>query len=226
MVNYKDYELKTTSHKPEAIEWTNIMSYNAPDDNAPRVLLVGDSIVSGYHGIVRDITGNTLNLTHWSSSKSVGSSDYLRLLDYALDCQRFDAVLFNNGLHCLADDVDDYAAHYAAAVDFICAKLPDAKLLLVTSTDVADQRNDTVIKLNREVEKISSKKGLPLLDLYALSSTFPSDYHGDEFHFRQDGKELLAKKVATAVLELMEMDFGGNGVIQRPSETGPDGKID
>ena len=120
-MNYSDYQLSSSSRKPEAIEWTETRHYNAPDQKNPRVLLVGDSICNGYQGGVRDRLKDCVNISYWISSKCVTDQNYLRELNYMLECYPYELILFNNGCHSLMTDKKEWAEAYDKVLRFIQA---------------------------------------------------------------------------------------------------------
>ena len=122
MTDYRDFQPTETSRTRENVEWSITYTYNARDTGVPRVLLIGDSICSGYQAKVRDKLAEHANITFWASSKCVTDPDYFRELDFILGAYRYDLICFNTGLHSLTTARGEWEAAYRSAVRFIRAK--------------------------------------------------------------------------------------------------------
>ncbi len=203
-VSWKDFTPAATSRVREQIEWSITYAYNATDTALPRVLLIGDSICKAYEGCVRDLLEGKMNVSFWASSKCVTDPDYFRELDFILDARKYDTVTFNNGLHSLFTDKNEWERAYASAVDFISAKLPEATLSLVLSTPLADGKlTEISAALNETVRKIAAAKGLPVIDLFSPMDRLDRDkYWTDPFHFRPEAVKMQAEIIASRVTAL------------------------
>ena len=203
---YKQFQPKESSHVPEGIEWSTTYAFNAPDNEKPRLLLIGDSIVNGYSGAVRDRLGDRMNLTFWASSKCITSPDYFPQLDLILSANRNSVISFNNGLHSLSTDLAEWENAYRSAVKFIRAKCPDAKLFLTLSTPLKDPNLTEKSKaLNTIVEKIAAEEQLPTIDLFALMDPLDrEEFWSDTFHFKGPGIDRQAEKIVETVLKTIE----------------------
>ena len=202
MIKWQDYAPASTSRVREGIEWSITYAYDTTKTELPRVLLIGDSICNGYNGKVRGMLEGRVNVSFWASSKCVTDPDYFRELDFMLDAYPYDAVCFNNGLHSLSTDRAEWDAAYESAVDFIRAKLPDAKISLTLSTPLKDA-NLTAISasLNETVVRLAEEKGLPVIDLFAaMDGLDREEFWSDTYHFRAPAIEMQAKVISEHVL--------------------------
>ncbi len=208
MIKWQDFAPATTSRVRENIEWSITYSYNATETGKPRVLLIGDSICNGYNGKVREKLEGRVNVSFWASSKCVTDPDYFRELDFMLDAYPYDAVCFNNGLHSLSTDRAEWDAAYAAAVDFIRAKLPETKLSLTLSTPLKDAKLTAVsASLNETVLRLAEEKNLPVIDLFAaMDGLDREEYWSDTYHFRAPAIDMQAKVIADHVLAQLGLD--------------------
>ena len=193
------------SRKREGIEWSITYAYDALDESRPRVLLIGDSICNGYNGAVRDKLAGRVNVSFWASSKCVTDPDYFRELDFMLDARPYAAVCFNNGLHSLSTDREEWDAAYAAAAAFIRAKLPETKLALTLSTPLKDPALTAVsASLNETVRRIAAEEGLRVIDLFSAMEPLDRDtFWSDTYHFRPEAIEKQARIIADSVLEML-----------------------
>lgn len=201
-MKWQDYAPVSTSRVREATEWSITYSYNATETGMPRVLLIGDSIVGGYNGKVRELLDGKVNVSFWASSKCVTDPDYFRELDFMLDAYPYDAVCFNNGLHSLSTDRAEWDAAYKSAVAFIGAKLPDAKVSLTLSTPLKDAKLTAIsASLNETVVRLADEKNLPVIDLFAaMDGLDREEYWSDTYHFRAPAVEIQAKLISGHVL--------------------------
>lgn len=153
-IDYRDYQLKESHRILENIEWSEHRSYNTKDTKSPRILLIGDSICSGYQNRVRDNLQDRANITYWISSKCVTDPSYLRELDMVLDYQPYTMITFNNGLHSLWGDRKEWKDAYDGVIRFIMAKCPNVKLTIVSSTPLKDPKRTAI---SRELAGISKE---------------------------------------------------------------------
>ena len=226
-VNYKDFIPGITGRLREAIEWSAIRNYNATDMENPRVLLIGDSICNGYHGDVREILGDKVNVSLWSTSKCVTDKDYLRELDFILDSYPFSMIAFNNGLHSWTTPDAEWEKFYRSAIRFIRAKCPDAKLSIVFATPLKDPaRTERAKLLNGIAARIAQDENLPVVDLFALMD--PEDretFWADTYHFRPEGIALQAKLLSEHILSRLDLRNVQGTLCQESTETGPSGAL-
>lgn len=207
-MKWQDFAPASTSRVREGIEWSITYSYNATEKGKPRVLLIGDSICNGYNGRVRDMLAGRVNVSFWASSKCVTDPDYFRELDFMLDAYPYDAVCFNNGLHSLLTDRAEWDAAYAAAADFIRAKLPETKLSLTLSTPLKDAKLTAVsASLNETVLRLAEEKNLPVIDLFAaMDGLDREEYWSDTYHFRAPAIDMQAKVISDHVLAQLGLE--------------------
>jgi len=226
-IDYRNYELSSTGRVREAIEWTQTYAYNATDLTSPRVLLIGDSICNGYHAKVREKLGDKVNVTFWATSKCVTDPDYLRELDFILDCRPYSIVTFNNGLHSLTSDRAEWTAAYRNAVRFIRAKLPKTLLSIVYCTPLKEADKTAVSReLNRVAQRIADGEHLPVVDLFSpLDGLDREEYWSDVFHFKDAGKDIQAEILKNHVLGRLGLADAAGSLCQQSSETGPDGAL-
>ena len=225
MVNYSDYQLEKTSRTRENIEWSITYTYNSRDTSAPRVLLIGDSICNGYQRAVRESLADKANVTFWASSKCVTDPDYFRELDFIVGAYHYDMVSFNNGLHSLSTDPEEWMTAFDAALRFLKEKLPDSKLVVTLSTPLCDKtRNEKVIAINERTAKIAGENELPILDLYTpMAALDLTEAQSDGCHFRQPAIEMQSKIIAAYVTE--RLGLSDIGLKQESTATGPSGAL-
>lgn len=226
MVNYKDYQPKSTSRKRENVEWSHIYTYNAQDNKNPRLLLIGDSICNGYQNEVRTLLEDTCNVSFWVTSKCVTDANFFRELDFISDEYKFDFISFNNGLHSLNSDITEWENAYRAAVNFLSNKFPKSKLYLTLSTPLADEKlTASCVKLNEIVKTIGLEKNIPIIDLFTPMDKRNRDTDWrDKYHFQPNAIQEQANIISNIVKSEL-IGYVAN-VGHAKTDTGPDGILD
>lgn len=226
MIKYSDYQIKDgILESDEDIMWSITYKYNATDCESPRVLLIGDSICNAYHGAVRELTGTRVNISFWASSKCVTHKDYLRELDYILDTNPCDLILFNNGLHSLETDVKNWENAYKSVINFILDKMPGAKLSAVLSTPLKNaELTARSAKLNEIVKTVANENNIPILDLFTPMDKLEREtYWRDCYHFKDSAVNIQADLISEHIFGLLPECK--KEIIQKSTLTGPDGSL-
>jgi lysophospholipase L1-like esterase len=182
---------------------------------APRVVLVGDSICIGYGPLVAAQLAGRANVVIPVRNHG-DSSSVLRRLDAWAIHPRPDLVHLNCGLHDLrrsrADgtyqvDLERYGANLREI-----ARRVDALLVFATTTPVVDERHAgrnlefdrfeaDVRRYNQVMEQVMREAAVAVDDLHAVvTAGGPERLLGDDgVHFTPAGNELLAETVAGAI---------------------------
>lgn len=226
-VSYKDYVLEKTSRQPENVEWTISYSYNAKNNESPRILLIGDSICRGYQESVREVLGDCINVTFWVGSKCVTDPKYLEELDFFLGSHKYDMIFFNNGAH--SSDIElpgiERQIAYEKTVDFILARVPNVPLALVFCTPSRDETLDAMFsRFNDYTRIVAEKKNLQIVDLYTpMNAHDKSVAMGDNFHWKPEFSKEQGKIIAKIALETISPE--NKNLVQFGTLTGPDGAL-
>jgi len=197
----------------EAIEWCDIWISHANETNLPRVLLIGDSISRDYYPEVEKRLAGKAFVARLATSRFVTDPVLLRELELVLNQERFDVVLFNNGMHGWQHSEEEYQKAFPKLVKTILARAPKAKLLCATTTPLRDGKDityDTKAKYSDEriaarnaiVAEIVDAQKIPIVDLNAAVRGHP-EYHSDNVHFNGQGAQILATQVSKEVEKLL-----------------------
>ncbi len=207
MADYRDYQPKTTSRVLEHIEWSTTYTYGAPITTLPNVMLIGDSICGGYNGHVANRLDGKAIVSFWASSKCVTDKNYFRELDFMLDMYDYKFISFNNGLHSLTTDLEEWEYAYRQVIKFILAKKPDAKLTITVCTALNNEKlNERVRIQNAIIMKIAEDFGLPTVDLFTPTDALDKDKEmSDEFHFHANAIGMQADILAKHITERLEL---------------------
>lgn len=201
MMKYTEYMPEKSSRVREDIEWSIHYAYDMKRAGLPRVLLIGDSICNGYQNFVRGKLDGMVNVSFWASSKCVTDPDYLRELEFILDYTDYDVVSFNNGLHSLTTDRAEWEAAYAAAVKFIQAKCPNAKIMLTLCTPLRDEK---LTAISAELNAFARGLRYPVIDMFTPMDALDRDkYWTDTYHFTDAAKDMQAEIIAARVKDIL-----------------------
>ena len=181
------------------------------DPKRPRVLLIGDSILNGYLKAVVSALDGKAYVDAWVNPYN--QSEYVnKLLAEVLEQGPYDVVHFNMGLHgwqkgrIKEGTLEPLTKAY---VQVIKDKLPNAKLIWVSSTPVTVKGKPTeldpdinpiIIEHNRMAAKVMAEMNVPVNDFYSLLATTLELARGDQFHWKPEAYELLARMVTESVL--------------------------
>jgi hypothetical protein len=195
----------------EEIEWVNFRWDHAPDVTRPRILLIGDSIANGYHGVVSDRLQERANIDLLATSKCVGDPALRRETRFAMEEYEYALIHFNNGLHGqhLAD-----AGYESALRDYVrtlAEFAPESHLIWASSTprrnaegDLCPQRNRQVQSRNNLAAAIMAERQIPIDDLYSLVVDRPELFSTDGVHYNDEGRTFLGEAVAALILETLD----------------------
>jgi len=172
----------------------------------PRVLMIGNSITSGYHSHVNaDLTGKAV-CSYLISSKSFGDPASLKEYGIALSQANFSVVHFNNGLHGLGSySLAQFDTGFVRAVALIKKIVPKAQLIWATATPAYNDANSESIvqKRNADAVALCGKYGITVDDLHTLANNHPETRIGDGFHYQDAGYVILAKQVSDSIQQAL-----------------------
>ena len=220
-------------HPREATEWIVSYAYNAADAKLPRVLLVGDSICNGYSGDVCKELAGTAYVTFFATSKCVCDKSYLRSLAFFLDESDYAVIHFNNGLHSLSSNRQDWETCLRASIKLIKEKGKGTKIVWASSTPLKDPKlTEKARELNAIAARVMVEEGIPTDDLFALMDPLDREANwSDTFHFNSEAKILQAKAIGACVRKALGAGHASAAdaaaaLKAAATATGPNGKID
>lgn len=187
------------------------------DKKRPRVLLIGDSILSGYKNhVIKGLEGKAY-VDAWVNPHH--QSEHLNnvLLPAVLANGPYDIVHFNIGLHGWQEGRikgGTFGTLTKGYVQAILKALPKARVLWASSTPVTTKGepgelklepeiNPVIVEHNRLAARVMAEMNVPVNDFYTLLSDNLNLARGDRFHWTIPAYKLLGKKVTESVsLEL------------------------
>jgi len=197
-------------HQVEGRGW-RLDKARVTDRTRPRVLLIGDSILSGYRMRVVGALQRTAYVDawvnpHWQSERTNGL-----LADLLEKNGPYDVVHFNMGLHGWTEGrikEGTFRSLTGAYVAVLKAKVPGAKLIWASSTPVTAKGdpsrleaeiNPIIVEHNRMAAEVMQEAGVPVSDFYTLLVNRRELAKGDRFHWTGPAYRLLGEKVVASI---------------------------
>lgn len=183
------------------------------DKTRPRVLLMGDSILGGYmNGVINAMKGKAY-VDAWMHPYAQ-SENLNKILAESLKANGpYDIVHFNMGLHGWQPGrikEGTFKPLTLSFIEVIRTQLPNAKIIWASSTPVtvkgkpgeADPAiNPIIIEHNRLAAEVMAESHVPIDDLYALLAPKLDLARGDQFHWKPEAYQMLAKSVTESLLQ-------------------------
>ena len=186
----------------------------------PKVLIYGDSISGGYSGpFIPEMLKQQVYVFH--CVHFVGGDVPEQALTEMAGRYKFDAVVFNNGLHSLGwtpDKVPDALVLERMQKLTRCFKkgAPQARIFYLMTTPhtaarpAPDQpvtsfgdKNEVVLRLNTLSAQVMKQEGIEVIDAYALLAAHLDLASGDNFHWQSQAYQLLSQEIAKRVLAVL-----------------------
>lgn len=166
----------------------------------PTALLIGDSIMLGYHPHLRRMLAGRFNVERIPDN-GLSSGNVLANLDQWLDRPPYAVIHFNAGLHDLFISRKTSAAEYEANIRAIASRLQatGADVIFATTTPVPPGAIEREVggetALNEIAVSAMKDIGVPVNDLCAAEA----EQLPGNVHFSKAGYAHLAEHVANAV---------------------------
>ena len=184
------------------------------DPARPRVLLIGDSILNGYLKQVTAALEGKADVDAWVNPYN--QSEHLnKLLAAVLEQGPYDVVHFNMGLHGWQEGrikPGTFEPLTKAYVEVIQARLPKAKIIWASSTPVTVKGKPTeldplinpiIVEHNRMAHQVMAEMQVTENDFYALLAGKLDLASGDQFHWKAEAYQILAKTAAESILRAL-----------------------
>lgn len=196
--------------------WSVDCPMKVVDPKRPKVFCWGDSIMLGYSPALRRVLDGRAYVYFWCGfCTDPEVKDWTPWIE-ASGVERFDFVVFNNGLHSLhwkEGAISDarVEACYRGLIQAFRKGAPKAKLVYLTTTPLLKQMpagekpdgfnpgNAVVQRLNRLATKVMQEEGVEVLDLYTIMSEHLDYANGgnDIYHWTKDkGYPLIAESIS------------------------------
>ena len=186
------------------------------DPKLPHVLLIGDSILSGYHAKAAELLRGKVNLDVWVTPKHIGSGDLPADMKAIFAEHTYDLILFNDiGLHAWTPGripEGQYEPLTRAHLANLRKFAPKAKLIFATTTPMTTKTrpiafdpefNPLIVERNQIAVKVMQENQVPVADYYGILATKLDLAAGDRFHWTKPAYELLASEAAARIAQAL-----------------------
>jgi len=186
------------------------------DPKLPRVLLIGDSILNGYHAKAAELLRGKVDLDVWVTPKHIGSGDLPKDLQAIFAEHTYDLILFNDiGLHAWTPGripEGQYEPLTRAHLANLRKFAPKAKLIFATTTPMTTKTrpigfdpefNSLIIERNKIAVKVMQENQVPVADYYGILAPKLELAAGDRFHWTKPAYDLLAECAATRIAKTL-----------------------
>ena len=191
--------------------------YPVPEanDSLKKVLLIGDSVMNGYHQSVTDSLKGKANVDYWLTPFHLKSEHLFADLAKVVAFRDYDVIHFNLGLHGWPEGrikKDEYLPLLEKYVQTIRENSKNAKLIWASITPVTEtgkpelnaEINPVIAKRNIIASTVMEKHNIPVNDLYGLSTANLNLSKGDRFHWQPEGYKLMANQCVKYILTALE----------------------
>ena len=184
----------------------------------PRVLLIGDSILSGYRKAVIKSLEGVADVDAWVNPHWQSENTNALLADLLEKNGPYDVVHFNMGLHGWTEGrikEGTFRPLTRAYVEILKEKLPTAGLIWANSTPVTrkgdtsrfdPEVNPIIVRHNMMADEVMRDAGIPVSDFYALLAGRRNLAKGDRFHWTGPAYSLLGKTATSSILSALKME--------------------
>jgi hypothetical protein len=193
-----------------------IKTVSRTDEKLPNVLLMGDSIASGYSRGVAERLEGVANVDRYVTAKHVVSNLWQDITPVVAH-RRYQVIHFNEStLHAWPDGrvpEGQYGPAFRKYVEAIRTNAPQAKLIWASATpltvrgkptELDAQYNPRIQNWNRVASKLAKEADIAVNDLYALMLDHLELHAEDPYHWKREGKEIQADAVAECIREVLE----------------------
>ena len=191
--------------KKETFEWITSWCDYANKEDAPRALLIGDSIMRSYQELVREDLRGVCYVDYISTSYALDNPIYKSVIVGMAKNSAYDLILFNFGLHGGHINARSYAARYAKVLDALRQEAPVIPIMTTTVYKKDSKRLDPVWRKkcaarNAAVWKLAEERNLVVCDLFSVCDSIPYEMRSpDGYHFKEDGRRILGDRVSETI---------------------------
>lgn len=184
-----------------------------PQKGLPRVLLIGDSVMNGYHARVINGLKGTANVDYWLTPKHLASPKLHAAMQTILNQKgvHYDVIHFNIGLHGWAPGrilPEQYEPLLREYVEILRSHSSRTRLIWASTTPITVKgqptklhpaNNPIIAKRNAIAARIMPEYGVTINDLYGLASKHLNLMRGDSFHWKSAGYAIMTKQIVASI---------------------------
>jgi alpha-L-fucosidase 2 len=173
------------------------------NNSLPRVLLIGDSVMNGFHSsLIQSLEGIAI-VDYWLTPKHLKSEHLLTDLQKVVSSHNYKVIQFNIGLHGWPNGrilEHEYAPLLKSYVRTIQENVRNSKLIWASTTPITEEG---IATLNKEFNPVISHRNdlalelmkankIPVNDLYALVKGKLDLAKLDKYHWKSGGYKLMS----------------------------------
>lgn len=166
----------------------------------PHILLIGDSIVNGHVALLNTKLNDKYSVDSFTTSKIVSDHEFISDMQFMLSKRKYDIIIFNNGLHGIKVNDDDYAVELFNVLSEL--KKYASKLIWRNSTPCYPKSDgkknpwtEKIKKRNELAEIEMHKLNIPIIDCYSALKEQP-ELVCDGVHFHTKGYEIIVDTIS------------------------------
>ena len=194
--------------------WQFFPASNYQED-LPDVLLIGNSVMNGYHHFVIGSLKGKANVDYWLTPKHLKSEHLFTDLAKVVSFREYDIIQFNIGLHGWPKGrilKEEYKPLLEKYVIIIKENAPSSILIWASTTPVTEEGkpelnkeiNPTIARRNIVAADVMKEMNVGVNDLYGLVKEKLYLSKGDSFHWKSEGYTLMGREVASRLLSELE----------------------
>lgn len=187
------------------------------NDSLSNALLIGDSVMNGYHQPAMDSLREYANVDYWLTPKHLNSKHLLDDLKKVVKYRKYDVIHFNIGLHGWAEGrilPGEYEPLLEKYVKTIKENAPQAKLIWASTTPVTEEGeailnkeiNPIIVKRNIKAARVMKENNVLVNDLYSLVVNKLDLGKPDRFHWKREGYQLIGNACANEVIKALDAE--------------------
>ncbi len=188
------YEFDNKIEKKETYEWSDFWCEYANDAETFRVLYIGDSISRSMRYILNRVADGKIRIDNFATSKGIDNPFLKEEINiFKSQQERYDLVLFNNGLHGFHLNTEEYGRHYGEMIQYLNDIFEDVPIEAVLTTFTSrDNMQKAVEERNAAACRVAKEHGVKVIDLYKPSYENRGLLADDGVHWKNDGCEMFA----------------------------------
>ncbi|WP_347840591.1 SGNH/GDSL hydrolase family protein [uncultured Draconibacterium sp.] len=182
------------------------------NDSLKKVLLIGDSVMNGFHQSVIDSLKKCASVDYWLTPKHLKSEYLLEDLAAVVSSNKYDVIQFNIGLHGwpkgrILDH--EYLPLLEKYVNTLIENANGANLIWASITPVTEEGNPVlnqeinprIAKRNEWAAAVMKKYNIPINDLYSLVENKLDLAKLDRWHWKPEGYVLMADQSVKCIVQ-------------------------
>lgn len=186
-------------------------------ENLPNMLMIGNSVMNGYHHFVIDSLKDKANVDYWLTPKHLKSDHLFTDLSKVVSFRKYDVIQFNIGLHGWPKGrilKKEYKPLLKKYVNIIKENAPSSIIIWASTTPVTEEGkpelnkeiNPTIANRNIMAADVMKEMNVGINDLYVIGESNLHLSKGDRFHWKGEGYTLMGRVVVNRFLSELEIN--------------------